>query len=225
MSRRKEGSKEHGLHDEVPELSWSPQRRRFAEQVGLLIRALRSSDVSVQELAVVQISLLGPKVVPYLTAALEEALDEVDLRQSARQSTSNAERGITGICMALGIIGDSESIMDLAAALPRREAVEALAKIGGERALELIMDTIENEPGFAGQPRTRAGRASAPIGTYADPAFVRRVFLLFGEEGRRRLREEVARGSPAGREAATEILRIMDAPGARGLPSEEPLDE
>ena len=179
----------------MPERGWSPERQRFAEQVRLLIRALRSKEESIQELAVVQITLLGPKVVPYLTTALENALDEGDLRQSAHKSMSSTERGIAGICSAMGIIRDSDSVVGLAAALPRKEAVEALAKIGGERALDLIMDTVESEPGL--------GRADE------DPAFVRRVFLRFGEAGRKRLEEESTSGSHSRREAVAEIIRIV----------------
>jgi len=209
-ARRKEASREHGFQDEVPESGWSPDRQRFAEQVGLLVRALRSTEEAVQELAVVQISLLGPKVVPYLTSALEDALDESDLRQSAHESMSGAERGVAGICSALGIIRDSDAVVDLAAALPRKEAVEALAKIGGERALDLIMDTIENKPGLGGPLRSYGEHSSWPSSIAdADPAFVRRVFLRFGEPGRKRLQEELASGSGPRRAAVEEIIRIM----------------
>jgi HEAT repeat protein len=200
-SRRREASPEHGFQDDLPEGGWSPGRQRFEEQVGLLVRALRSTDESVRELAVVQISLLGPKVVPYLSSALEDALDESDLQQSAHQSMSGAERGIAGICSALGIIRDSDAVVNLAAALPRKEAVEALAKIGGERALELVMDMIEST------------NSSWPSSTAdSDPAFVRRVFLRFGEVGRKRLQEELAKGSGPRRAAVAEILRIMGEP-------------
>gem|GEM_PF-3744809 len=185
----------------MPEGGWSPGRQRFEEQVGLLVRALRSTDEGVRELAVVQVTLLGPKVVPYLSSALEDALDESDLQQSAHQSMSGAERGIAGICSALGIIRDSDAVVNLAAALPRKEAVEALAKIGGERALELIMDMIEST------------NSSWPSSTAdSDPAFVRRVFLRFGEVGRKRLQEELTKGSGPRRAAVAEILRIMGDP-------------
>lgn len=205
--RRRESSREHGFQDELPEGTWSPQRQRFAEQVGLLVRALRSTEDGVQELAVVQLSLLGPKAVPYLISALEDALDESDTRQSAHERVAGPERAIAGICSALGIIRDADAVMDLAAALPRKDAVEALSRIGGERALNLIMDTIEG------------GRSSWPSGSAdADPAFVRRVFLRFGEAGRRRLREEAESGSAPMRTAVEEILRIMGA-------SEDPSDE
>jgi HEAT repeat protein len=197
-SRRKVAIHEHGLEDEMPEGGWSPSRQRFEEQVGLLVRALRSTEESVRELAIVQTTLLGPKAVPYLTAALEDALDESDLRQLAHQSMSSAERGVAGICSALGIIRDSDAVMDLAAALPRKEAVEALAKIGGERALDLIMEMIES------------GNSSWPSRTAdSDPAFVRRVFMRFGDVGKKRLEEELASGSDERRAAAAEIIRIM----------------
>ena len=208
-SRTRKASREHGFQDEVPEIGRTPERQRFAEQVELLLRALRSTEESVQGLAVAQISLLGPKVVPDLIAALEDALDESDLRQTAHESTSSAERGVAGICSALGIIRDADSVVDLAAALPRKEAVEALSKIGGERALNLIMDTIENEPGLGGPLRSYVGHSWASSSDDADPAFVRRVFLRFGEAGSKRLQEELASGSDARRAAVAEIIRIM----------------
>jgi hypothetical protein len=210
MRTRRRDTGEHGFQDEAPEAGWSPARQRFSEQVELLLRALRSTDESVRELAVVQITLLGPRAVPYLTSALEGALDESDLRQSAHESTSGAERAVAGICGALGIIRDSDAVIDLAAALPRKEAVEALAKIGGERALDLIMETIENEPGMGSPLRGYIGRSSWPSSSAdADPAFVRRVFLRFGEAGRKRLQEELTNGSGPRRAAVAEIIRIM----------------
>ncbi len=193
----------------MPEGGWSPQRQRFEEQVGLLVKALRSTEEGVQELAVVQITLLGPKVVPYLTSALEDALDESDVPQSDRQSMSSAERGIAGICNALGIIRASDAVVDLAAALPRKDAVDALSKIGGERALDLVMETIENEPGLDGPLRSYVRSSWSSGIADADPAFVRRIFLRFGEAGRVRLQEELANGSAPRRAAVAEIIRIM----------------
>ena len=197
-TRRREAAPEHGFQDEPPESGWSPQRQRFEEQVGLLVKALQSKDEGVRELAVVQISMLGPKAVPYLSTALEDALDESDLRKSAHESMSSAERGIAGVCSALGIIRDSEAVVNLAAALPRKEAVEALAKIGGDRALELIMDMIESKD--SSWPSSSAD---------SDPAFVRRIFLRFGEIGRKRLQDELVNGSDQKRAAVAEIIRIM----------------
>ncbi len=214
MRSRKEASREHGFQDEIPESGRSSERQRFAEQVGMLVRALRSAEESVQELAVVQISLLGPKAVPYLTSALEDALEESDMRQSAQESMSGAERAIAGICGALGIIRDFQAVIDLAEALPRKEAVEALSKIGGDRALNLIMDTIEDEPGLGGPLRSYGGHAPWLSGTVdADPAFVRRVFLRFGEVGKKRLEEELANESGSRRAAIEEIIRIMGYSG------------
>lgn len=197
-TRRREAAPEHGFQDEPPESGWSPQRQRFEEQVGLLVKALQSKDEGVRELAVVQISMPGPKAVPYLSTALEDALDESDLRKSAHESMSSAERGIAGVCSALGIIRDSEAVVNLAAALPRKEAVEALAKIGGDRALELIMDMIESKD--SSWPSSSAD---------SDPAFVRRIFLRFGEIGRKRLQDELVNGSDQKRAAVAEIIRIM----------------
>ncbi len=210
-------SGEHGFQDEVPESDWSPERRRFAEQTGILIRTLRSTDDSVRDLAMVQLTLLGTKAVPYLTSALEDALDESDARQAAHRSMSGAERGIAGVCSALGIIGDSDAVVDLAAALPRKEAVEALAKIGGSRALNLVMDAIENKPGLNGPIKSYGEESSWPSSTAdLDPAFVRRVFLLFGETGRKRLQDELATASGSRREAVAEILRIVARPDDAG---------
>ena len=209
MTHRSEASREDGFQDEIPESSWSPERRRFEEQAGMLVKALRSTEEGVRELAIVQISLQGPKAVPHLISALEDALNERDLRHASHESVSSAERSIAGICRALGIIGASDAIVDLAAALPRKEALEALAKIGGERALDLVMGTIENEPGHGG-PLSHIGNSSWPSGSAgADPAFVRRVFLLFGEAGRWRLEEELVNGSSSSRAAVAEIIRIM----------------
>jgi hypothetical protein len=197
----------------MPEGGWSPSRQRFAEQVGLLVRALRSTDESVQELAIAQITLLGPKVVPYLSSALEDALDESDMRQSAHQSMSGAERGVAGICSALGIIRDSDAVVDLGAALPRKEAVEALARIGGERALDLIMESIENKAGPGAHTGSHGGHSWHSGIVDADPAFVRRVFRRFGEAGRMRLLQEVANGSGPRRAAVAEIIRILGDSG------------
>ncbi|HUI01097.1 MAG TPA: hypothetical protein VLU99_04585 [Nitrososphaerales archaeon] len=200
-SKGKAAGRDKAFPDASLEASWSPARRRFAEQVRLLMRALRSTDEAVRDLAVVQITLLGTKAVPSLISALESALDESDLKQVSRESPSSSEREIEGICDALGIIGDADSVVDLAAALPRKEAVEALARIGGERSLELIMGTLEDEQSGGG-----------PLGTYgaeADPEFVRRVFLLLGEAGKKRLKQDLADRSGRAREAIAQIARIM----------------
>lgn len=175
----------------------------------MLVNALRSGEQGVQDLAVVQISLLGPKTVPFLASALEDALDEADLLPS-HGATSSAERAVAGICNALGVIKDSDSVVDLAAALPRKEAVEALAKIGGERALDLVIDTMENELTPMTPQRHHGGRsAGGSNSAETDPAFVKRVFLRFGEAGRRRLQRELEGASGQRRDALAEIVRIM----------------
>jgi hypothetical protein len=209
-SRRRVASAEHGFQDEIPLSPWNPARRRFEEQVTMLTRALRSTDQCVHELAIVQLSLLGPRVVDMLTSELEGALEESDRRQASHQSLSSAERTIAGLCHTLGIIGSSDAIVDLAVALPRKEAVEALAKIGGERALELVMDTIENDSGTGGSLRSYSQSSSWPsVYTDADPAFVRRVFLLFGDIGKKRLQEELLRSTGSKHAAVAEIIRIL----------------
>jgi len=43
---------------------------RLREQIGLLIRSLRSEDEGIQEIAIVQLSLFGPKAVPFTKSAL-----------------------------------------------------------------------------------------------------------------------------------------------------------
>jgi HEAT repeat protein len=190
--------------------TWSPERQRLAEQAEMLVRALRSRENSVQELAIVQLSLLGPKAVPHLVSALEKALEEVDSGRGVYSSKSDPERGIEGICRTLGIIRDSSAVLDLAEALPRREAVEALAKIGGERALELVIGTIENDSSSGGPLRIYETRVSA-AGGEDNSEFVKRVFLLFGSTGRKRLEEESRKGSRSKRAAVAEILRVLDA--------------
>jgi HEAT repeat protein len=192
--------------------TWSPERQRLEEQAEMLVRALRSREDSVQELAIVQLSLLGPKAVPYLASALEKALEEVDSGRGVYSSQSDPERGIEGICRALGVIRDSSAVLDLAEALPRREAVEALAKIGGERALELVIRTIENDSSSGGPLRIYETRVSAAAGE-DNSEFVKRVFLLFGSMGRKRLEEESRKGSRSKRAAVAEILRMLETGG------------
>jgi hypothetical protein len=66
-----------------------------------------------------------------------------------------------------------------------------------------------------GGPLSSYGGHSWPSGSAgADPAFVRRVFLRFGEAGRKRLQEELANGSAYRRETVAEIIRIMGDPDA-----------
>jgi DNA-binding HxlR family transcriptional regulator len=127
---------------------------RFREQVGLLIRALRSEVTSIQEIATVQLSLFGPKAIPYLKSALSEALLELNdpeiikERQSynyrfRHDNTQEAtERAIDGLTKILGIISVPATVPDIVKALPRSEAFEALAKIGNNQALDAIIASM-----------------------------------------------------------------------------------
>ena len=88
---------------------------RFRDQAGLLIRALRSKVESIREVAVVQLSLFGIKVVPLLRSALSEALAELKSLESKNEGRSflynnesaaeAPERAVTSLVVALGIIG------------------------------------------------------------------------------------------------------------------------
>jgi len=194
----------------LTEKSWSPERQRLGEQVGMLLRALRSHEDGVKELAIVQLSLLGPKAVPYLASALEAALDESSSTEGLRASRLDPEREIEGICRTLGIIRDSSAVMDLADALPRKEAVEALAKTGGERALELVMGTIASDSKGGGPLRNyESWSPHSSDRSEENEEFVGRVFLCFGEIGRRRLDEEMGKRPSAKRAAAAEVIRIL----------------
>lgn len=180
---------------------------RFREQVGLLIRALRSDLASVKEVAVVQLSLFGPKAIPYLTSALSRAFVETS---SSRYERSNPEEAINGIVRVLGIIGDSVPISDIANALPRPEAVEALAKIGNNKALEAVI---------AGMPKwydkyvnklRRYGSAGCELEPIDD--FVRKIFGCFGEEGKKGLQTALHEGNTETKDTVAKILAALGEP-------------
>jgi HEAT repeat protein len=182
---------------------------RFQEQVGLLIRALRSDLASVKEVAVVQLSLFGPKAIPYLTSALSRAFVETS---SSRYERSNPEEAINGIVRVLGIIGDSVPISDIANALPRPEAVEALAKIGNNKALEAVI---------AGMPKwydeydeyvklREYGSAGCELEPIDD--FVRKIFGCFGEEGKKGLQTALHEGNKETKDTVAKILAALGEP-------------
>ena len=182
---------------------------RFREQVGLLIRALRSDLESVKEVAVVQLSLFGPKAIPYLTSALSRAFVETS---SLRYERSNPEEAINGIVRVLGIIGDSVPISDIANALPRPEAVEALAKIGNNKALEAVI---------AGMPKwydkydeyvklREYGSAGCELEPIDD--FVRKIFGCFGEEGKKGLQTALHEGNKETKDTVAKILAALGEP-------------
>jgi DNA-binding HxlR family transcriptional regulator len=120
---------------------------RFRDQVGILIRALRSDSPGVQDVAIVQLSLFGPKAVPYLASALSHALDEISNPQYSNYDINsrietNAEEAVSGIVRVLGIIGAPASVSDVVKALPRLEAFEALAKIGNKKSLLAVLSAM-----------------------------------------------------------------------------------
>jgi len=114
---------------------------RFREQVGLLIRALRSDITSVQEIAVVQLSLFGPRAIPYLRSALSEAFSEPS-NPELNNMIDYTEDAISGLINILGIISVPATVPDIVKALPRPEAFEALAKIGNKQALDAVISSM-----------------------------------------------------------------------------------
>ena len=183
---------------------------RFREQVGLLIRALRSDLESVKEVAVVQLSLFGPKAIPYLTSALSRALVETS---SETYEGSNPEEAINGIVRVLAIIRDSVPISDIANALPRPEAVEALAKIGNNKALEAViagMPKWYDEYARARKLREDYGSAGCKLKPIDD--FVRKIFGYFGEEGKKGLQTALHEGNNETKDTVAKILAALGEP-------------
>ena len=89
------------------------ENARLREQVGLLIRALRTDIDSIREVVIAQLSMLGPKAVPFLTSALHQAIIEKEKSEKndtlrsydydSNDATEASERAITGLVTALGI--------------------------------------------------------------------------------------------------------------------------
>ena len=102
--------------------------------------------------------------------------------------------------------------------------MEALAKIGGARSLDLIMNLIEapldefgNQKGGALRNFVDAEQSSSP----SNDRFVRNVFTCLGEPGRSRLKEELASANPRRRAAVASIARVMhDKDSIRGIDSD-----
>jgi len=143
---------------------------RLREQIGLLVRALRSDSDSVRESAVVQLSLFGVKAVPYLSSALVAAQEEN--RGSSGSDRSSVERAIGAIVYALGIIADPSAASIVAKALPIPQAVLALGKIGTPTALGLLIQEIPQwymASGWRGSEKER-------------DALARGAFSYFGQE-------------------------------------------
>lgn len=184
---------------------------RFREQVGLLICALRSDLDSVKEVAVVQLSLFGPKAIPYLTSALSRAFVETS---SSRYERSNPEEAINGIVRVLGIIGDSVPISDIANALPRPEAVEALAKIGNNKALEAVIAGMPKWYDEYVKMRAHARPTDRLSVCKLKPIddFVRKIFGYFGEEGKKGLQTALHEGNNETKDTVVKILAALGEP-------------
>jgi HEAT repeat protein/DNA-binding HxlR family transcriptional regulator len=158
---------------------------RFREQVGLMIRALRSNLESVHEMAIAQISLLGPKAIPFVRSALSEALAE----SQRGEYSSDPERAVIGLTRVLGIMGVPGTVTDIAQALPRNEAFEGLAKIGNKQALDVIVSSIHRWPAIRKIEDYEQGK-SWPLSekeTEEIDNFLRKIFSFFDDEGRRAL--------------------------------------
>jgi HEAT repeat protein len=189
------------------------EETRLKEQINLLVQALESDSDSVRNAVIVQISNFGSRAVPHLMRILDSDLaEELRARKNGEARNSYLELAIDGILKSLGIISDPAAVDIIARAMPRREAVESLAKIGGARSLDLIMgsigaplDEFGNQKGGALRNFVDSEQSSSP---YND-RFVRNVFTFLGEPAKSRLKEELASPDPKRRAAAASILRVM----------------
>jgi HEAT repeat protein/DNA-binding HxlR family transcriptional regulator len=191
---------------------------RFREQVGLLIRSLRSKSESVQEIAIVQLSLFGPRAVPFLKSALSEAIAELNsLEESEGQSrwysgsdaSDAAERAVVGLTRALGIISVPGTATEIAQALPRTEALEALAKIGNKQALDVIVSSIhgwfaKNVEGGHYREEEEELKETTKVDN-----FLRKIFNSFDEEGRRALETALTNESFEHRHVIARTLAVV----------------
>ena len=186
---------------------------RLTEQVELLVRSLESDSENVRNGIIVQLSLFGSKIVPQLTRDLDKYLD-VESMGLGRGEPKNSylELAIDGILKSLGMIQDPSPVEIIERALPRKEAVEALSKIGGSKSLDLILSSMEapvdewgNQPGGA----LRNFVDSEQKGSRANDDFVRNVFINLGDPGRLRLKEDLSSPVPRRRAVVASILRAM----------------
>ena len=200
---------------------------RFREISGLLIRALRSKQTSIQDISIAQLSLFGPKVVPFLTSALSTALLDLKTAEESRvtsyydeESKLDApERAITSIVTVLGIISVSSTVPDIITTLPRTEAFEALAKIGNKPALDAVVSLI---------PAWFTKYVSADLDKYAREnfydeekresqlskieevdSFLRKIFNSFDEEGRIALQESLIAEGFEGKNRIARVLAVV----------------
>ena len=179
---------------------------RFREQVGLLIRALRSEEPSIQEIAVVQLSLFGSKAVPNLKSALLEAFAE--LNSEGKWGHIDApERAINCLVMALGIISVPNSVSDIAQALPRVAAFKALAKIGNKQALDAIVPAIPawyTKGEYEEHYWQRKDTDEVELDT-----FLRETFNGFEEEGRIALETALTTENFEGKKVIARALAVV----------------
>ena len=177
------------------------------DQVGLLVRALRSTTTGVRESTEVQLTTFGTRAVPYLRSSLSEALKEVNNRsKEGRRSyydderSSDPELAVTGLCTVLGMIGDLRAFPELKASLPRSVAVEALAKLRSDEALSAI---IESLPSWF--RKTDSYRKTYSV----DDGFVRKIFGYYGELGIKRLHDALGNAPRETRELVPKIVAIL----------------
>ncbi|MBT0158948.1 hypothetical protein G4O51_03070 [Candidatus Bathyarchaeota archaeon A05DMB-2] len=192
---------------------------RFREQVGLLIRALRSDIESVQEISIVQLSFLGQRVIPYLTSALSTAIKEAENQEKNNYYYDSSrkrgpENAIRSIVKALGIISVPSTVDDVSKALPRTEAFDALAKIGNKQALDAIVqsiskwyfkniDTYYSDP--YGHPLTHEDDEKA---TQVDE-FARNIVNHFEEEAQRSLETAMVTDNFLGKQVIARMLGVI----------------
>jgi HEAT repeat protein len=189
------------------------EESRLKEQLDLLIESLENDSENVRDLAVVQLSMFGAKAVPHLVSVLNSDLAEEARARSAEEAkNSYLELAIDGLIKTLGIISDQSTVDLVARALPRKEAVEALAKIGSGKSLDLIMDCIAAPVDTYGNPIGGALRNFVDTEQMSSPSndhFVRTIFAYLGELGKPRLKEELASSDLKKRAAAASIARIL----------------
>lgn len=182
---------------------------RLKDQVGLLVRAAHSSQESVQELAIVQLSVLVPKAVPYICAALSNLLAEAKRLGKAEKShdeyptKSDPEIGINGLLRALGIVADPSTGPNITEGLPRPSAVEALSKISTDETLSILIDRF---PFWAKKDKSRYRWNEGY--SLVKPEFIREVFARFGDRGSKALVDLLERGDPLTQEIISDVLGV-----------------
>jgi len=192
---------------------------RFREQVGLLIRALRSDVTSIQEIVVVQLSLFGPRAIPYLKSALSEAFSELSDPEAIKERSNYyyrlkghntievTERAIAGLIKVLGIIGVPVTVPDVVKALPRPEAFEALAKIGNKQALDAVISSM---PKWYNEYVDKSHYDTNRWKTEDVDDFLRKTFGHFDEEEvKKGLETALNEGEETAKNTAAKILAVV----------------